>query len=383
MKNKKVIVFLTHLFVLSFLLDPNNILFHMKLPSFLLFLLWCFYKKVNFYRNGIILFSTVYLLLLLSTLNMLLNNYEYEIDSTMSFYTSQIVLFTLMFVSDKTVNLVNPCILAAKIISITTIFLTIIIKTYPGVALIFADSKLFMIMQRPILGHTFFSVFHLSSPIIVLSLGYEFAVFLSNKLKKYFINCFLYSTALYLSGTRANILSGFLVIMIIYLYYVLFLKKNMLKFVFIFVLICFLGSLMVFLLLTDETSGSSAIKYGHLVSISKLLKGNLNIFLFGNGPGSLYYSEGFHGVTYISELSYYELIRNYGLFSAIIICSIFFSPLLFFMQKKILSFSIFISYLAYLFIAGTNPLLMVPQGYVVLIFAYNVGVNNNKRLFII
>lgn len=154
----------------------------------------------------------------------------------------------------------------------------------------------------------------------------------------------------------------------------------MLKFVFLLVVVCFFVFLIVFLLLTDETSGSSAIKYGHLVSIRKLLSGNLNIFLFGNGPGSLYYSEGFKGFTYLSEVSYYELLRNYGLFSAVIICFVYFSPLIiFFLQKKILPFSIFISYLAYLFIAGTNPLLMVPQGYIVLILVYNIGLNINKN----
>jgi hypothetical protein len=311
---------------------------------------------------------------------MFLNNYKYDLDGTISFYTSQVVLSVLVFVSDKKINFIEPCRIAAKIITFVTIFLALVIVKYPEAIMLFVDSKVFKVMKRPIFGHSFLSVFHLSSPIIIISLGYEFTVFLINKKKRYFLYCILYSFALYFSGTRANMLAGVLVLMIVYLYYMLFFKRNMLQFVSLLIFICFIGLFLIFLLLTDKTSGSSVIKHGHLVSMNKLFSGNLNIFLFGNGPGSLYYSEGFKSFTYLSEMSYYEMVRNYGLFSAVIICFVYFFPLIIFLaQKKILSFSIFISYLAYLSIAGTNPLLMVPQGYIVLILSYNLGLNINRN----
>ena len=52
-----------------------------------------------------------------------------------------------------------------------------------------------------------------------------------------------------------------------------------------------------------------------------------NIPNIGQGPGAFMYSEGFNKVVFKTEWTYLELVRNYGLFSLIII-GVFAKPLL-------------------------------------------------------
>jgi hypothetical protein len=374
--------FFSYLLILSFILDPNNTLFHFKFPAFFLFFLWNLIKKKRIYIDGISIISIVYFIILSSTLNMFINNYSYVENEAIKYYTSPLILFVLLFISDTSIDLLKPFLLCARIVSVVTIVLTYIVVNFSEFALVFIYSdlmiSLFGIEERTILGNMFLMVFHKSSPIIVVALAHTFNAFLLEKRRTHIVQCVLYIAALFFSGTRANMLSGILVILIIYLYYLLYNKRKMGLFVFFSFCISIFSLFIVFLLLTDSTSGSSEIKHGHTISINNLLRNNMNIFLLGNGPGSTYYSEGFHQITTRSELSYYELLRNYGIFSAIIIMFIYIYPLVNIFRKNFYLFSFNISYLAYLFIAGTNPLLMVPQGYMVLLLAYNYNFNLYK-----
>ncbi|HIW35788.1 MAG TPA: hypothetical protein IAA30_02255, partial [Candidatus Treponema faecavium] len=79
--------------------------------------------------------------------------------------------------------------------------------------------------------------------------------------------------------------------------------------------------------------------------------------------------------------SYLELIRMFGIFFSILIVCIYIRP--FFLIRKIENFenlSLAISYLAYLFIAGTNPLLIGPTGFMALWIAYVWLYKQNKHL---
>lgn len=95
----------------------------------------------------------------------------------------------------------------------------------------------------------------------------------------------------------------------------------------------------------------------------------------------MFWTDGWGGrYTSQTELSYLEIIRNYGLIGATVIIVLFFSPFMSIVNNKKIStyykYSFSIGYLAYLFIAGTNPLLNCATGYLTLaLFAYMANHN--------
>ena len=85
-----------------------------------------------------------------------------------------------------------------------------------------------------------------------------------------------------------------------------------------------------------------------------------------------FYSSGFLRVTNLTEWTYLELIRYFGIL-ALVIIYIFYRPLVNLWKnfQNNLSYTLFWAYLAYLLIAGTNPLLLSSTGMVVLLIVYS------------
>lgn len=124
---------------------------------------------------------------------------------------------------------------------------------------------------------------------------------------------------------------------------------------------------------TEEKEASNVVKFGHLTSYWQLFDEHPIYFLFGQGPGTAFYSEGFNQVVYKTEWSYLELLRCFGIFSLGIVF-VFFKPLVTFWKQRNLddfTYCMFWSYLSYLAIAGTNPLIMSSTGMITLLMAYS------------
>ena len=89
--------------------------------------------------------------------------------------------------------------------------------------------------------------------------------------------------------------------------------------------------------------------------------------LFGQGLGSYFYSSGFGTETSITELTYLEFIRNFGLIIAIIYYGLLLYPIRKLRNQtfKEMHFLI-LAYVAYLMICVSNPLLVSSSGMLVL-----------------
>ena len=94
--------------------------------------------------------------------------------------------------------------------------------------------------------------------------------------------------------------------------------------------------------------------------------------LLGQGPGTAFYSEGFHSMTYTTEWTYMELLRNYGIFS-LLIFAVMVYPLtqLYKLRRDRRVAAMMFAYIFYLLIAGTNPLLISSTGMLVLLTIYS------------
>ncbi|GHV66158.1 hypothetical protein AGMMS49928_00160 [Spirochaetia bacterium] len=283
------------------------------------------------------------------------------------------LLGIIIFTDSKQIDFSKPLEATAFIIGVICLLVHILLLLIPESVIILFNNDMmketFQVSSGPrkILSIEIWGVFHKSSPVLILVFGKKFYHFLCNKNIKYFFISIFYFYILSISGTRANLLAVLLVLFIILLYYIFYVKKYITTAVLLFLTGFFLFSVLVYSLITIKDS-SSVLKDWYLISYINLFYDNLSIFLLGQGPGSLV-EFARNGVG--TELSYLELIRTFGIIFAIVIIGIYAYPFIMLLTKRnFFSFSIAISYLAYLFIAGTNPLLTNPTGFTALALAF-------------
>ena len=188
------------------------------------------------------------------------------------------------------------------------------------------------------------------------------------------------TVSLILSGTRANILSV-LIILVYYIFKYLQLKKSLILSS-VFSLVIFFSLLsFLFTLNFEKSDESTSIKSGHFTSFIRLIESNPEYLIWGQGLGSKYYSSGFNSMTSQTELTYLEFIRYFGIPNTIIFMMFVLFPVFYLIKKKLVcsrnSYSI-IAYFLYLFISGTNPLLISSTGVFVVLVMYSF---TNERIY--
>ncbi len=192
------------------------------------------------------------------------------------------------------------------------------------------------------------------------------------------VACVLLFVHLFLiSGTRSTIvLPVFLAVVIFFLFYR---NKRYLNYImYPSALIAFVAFLFLLaMLLMEVGEHSNMVKYAHLQSYKELFADNPLFLLVGQGPGTAFYTAGFQKMSLKTEWSYVELVRNFGLFSLFILYA-FLRPLASLLRlslKNDEALVVAITYIVYLVIAGTNPLLLSSTGMLVLLtmFGYVRG----------
>jgi O-antigen ligase len=239
---------------------------------------------------------------------------------------------------------------------------------------------------RQFLGISFRQIYYKSSPVVVIPYAYSFYKLLITKKtskKRYFICSVVFCSCLIISGSRANMLTGLLVPLIIFLFYLFKNKKNLFGFFLFLVPIVMLGFVIIFKLLNDSNEASLLVKTGHMYSYIELFSENPLRIIMGYGPGSMFYSYGKMGMVSETELTYLEMFRRYGVVGALLLLWIFICPLIHLSQNLRNDknyFPFLIGYIGYLFIGGTNPLLFSSTGIVVLIQYYMLCDKDNMKM---
>lgn len=231
-----------------------------------------------------------------------------------------------------------------------------------------------MMSWRTILGIEIFTMYYKSIVSFILVFA-AFIVASFNKQKRNWrviLSMLIVLHAFIISGTRSTMLLPFFLLGIItyreykdtrYFKYILYPLIFILSVAFIILL---------FMFIMEKDEASNIVKYAHLFSYWELFREHPQYLLFGQGPGSAFYSSGFLRMTTVTEWTYIELIRYFGIFSLIIVYA-FYRPLVRMWndRKNNLSYALFWGYLAYLAIAGTNPLLLSSTGMLALLIAYS------------
>ena len=361
--------FFNVLLIFSIIFDPTN-LFKIKDVSFILFVLFSL-PKANYKR------ILIPMLFLLVFINSSLIGLFFQIPTDYSNWKNIIksyIFLIYLFWMDNDLSEIKYFYLATRIMSWITIFLFVTMFYFSKYEVLFYSfihytlKDSIMIARRTFYGISTMMIYFRTSSLLSISLAISLSLYFTKNKKSYLIDSICFVTALIFSGTRANMMTGILVFVAVNLYYIFYYKKQMFIFASIFTLFSFFTLIVIYLLLTVQEE-STAVKGGHLMSYIDLFEERPVLYFFiGTGPGSLFYSAGFNSIVPMTELTYFDMIKNYGLIQTTILFLIFCSPMLGIYNNsklnKITKFSLIFGWIGYLFIAGTNPLLISSTGFI-------------------
>ena len=364
------------LLIFAIVLDPRNCVLHLKDPAFVLLVGYncAFYKPdLSYLPHILAAFCMVFVGYIFGEMQGSMILLEEFTAAVKSFAPLVLLLWTPYYDVIKLSK--YPVLIVSALIAV----LFIAVCSSSAIELfvwhfVKAHKDMIMMTHRSFFGFAIFGMYYKSLICFIFILFvYYYRLFNEKKRKITHFFCALLITFSFLvSGTRATMLLPF--IMLALVLYPALRDTRKLKYFFYPVLGLFGFAILgvILMLATEPGEASNAIKYAHLVSYADLFESHPEYVLFGQGPGSIFYSTGFGRWTSLTEWTYIELIRTYGVFSLIFLTVVLLPvfKLLKYRRENYAS-GVLGAYLGFLFIAGTNPLLVSSTGMIVILSAYS------------
>jgi MFS family permease len=229
--------------------------------------------------------------------------------------------------------------------------------------------------ERDPIGLGIGEFYYASCPIMIFSFAYycqRMFQYATDRVRSIAMSL-LFGVALLLTGARANILAMLAVAAFLMLMRIR--KSAGLASTFLVgAAIIIIGAGTVLPKFANKQEGSNAIKLGHFYSYIDEFDFKPTVLLMGEGANSAFYSQGFEKWTTVTELTYLELIRIFGL------------PMLglFGVGLSWIAYRLFangftalgLAYVGYLGIAASNPLLLNSTGFLVIAAMYEQAVKD-------
>lgn len=377
-KIEKIINVLLALLWFSIIVDPSNSLLKIKDIVFGATIAFFFIGYHQISKFNLLIVLSLFFVFLFSVSFGLSRNYDFDIKE-MTAYAKGWIFYIILLLTPK-FSMWNKIIFPCVVISLIIVFLYILLLFYPIIEIplsIFfgANEKMINITHRIFLGIDVTGVYYKTTPILILPLAYFMNLFLNSQVKKWsnFMISLLFFIALLMSGTRATMFAALFVVLLLIVLKFRDYLWGLLMIVPIFMVLV-LSSYLVLEKLMSEKEYSINVKTKHFESQIQLFSENPDILILGQGIGSTYYTKGSNSMTTLSELSYMEIIRMFGIINGIVVILFHFLPIFFLYKNKPPNYLAFIiGYIAYLFIAGTNPLILNSFGNLVVFTAYSIG----------
>gem|GEM_PF-2318724 len=356
------------LLLISIIFDPQNEHFGIKSYTFLLF---CF-CSLNHFNTKYVYVPIIYLFVwFISYVHGKYIGSNMDEGIAEWYLNSCLFLFIIPFVSGKKFNFLFPFYYCTLVYSIYIVFLVLFSTTNTflhdfAINHILHNGDFIMFGYRTVMDIEHFCLYHTTSSICLISESCALLLFSKTKNKKYFLHFVLFFLALLYSGARANMLSAIFIAVFFVLCELYYRMKNRSLFIpFIALMICV--AVVVVYNISTEVGYSNNVKMGHYESFMQLFESKpLRYLLIGTGPGSIMYSSGINMEVGLTELSYLELIKNYGLLFTLTILLVFMVPFKRLYKSEndnITKAALTISYICFFFVAGTNPLFSGSTGF--------------------
>lgn len=376
------------LLIMAIILDPSNTVLHLKDKFFVLLVGFCMlvYKPDFKYLIHI---SLIFSAVLLSYIFGEMQGNNIDIDKFIAVLKAFSPLIMLLWVRNFDVIKLSvfPSFMACIMIFVMYFIAVSSEEMEYALYLFFVKHDEFVMMgRRYFFGIQFFGLYLKSFVDLMFTLFLVFFYTFNSKRRRnrifFAILMVIFSLTFFISNTRSTMLLPF--VMFGFVAYASVMKSRKIKYLVYPVLALFalLIFLFVIMLATEKGEASNVIKYAHLTSYMKLFSDHPEYVIFGQGPATMFYSEGFRRMTMETEWTYIEMIRVYGMFSLLIMSVIFYPVyrLWRYAKKDTFSLGIWGTYIIYLFIAGTNPLILSSTGMIMILAIYSY-IEKAKRLF--
>jgi hypothetical protein len=364
--------------ILATLFDPSD-LFGLKVPLFLVCWVATFFTLFS-QPNKIKLPPELIAYVLLILFVPLYSIFIYQVvDGSdpfngFSMYKAYIFIsFSLLLYMNR-INIVTHLSFALNIVAIMIILIAIALHFYPSLSEVVytlgIEMKMFYLDNRNYGGGlTLSQIYFAVSPMLVISIAHYFYLAkFSNKNKGWYkLITLIQIVAMFMAGSRNNMMVAFLLPLSLH---ILFTKRRLLSIILI-TLVVFLTTLIFFdelLILLDPLEHSNSAKIA-LIDDYLTIFSNPGDLLVGQGLGSYHVWEAYGNLAYfVTELTYFEIIRNFGLFFGIIMLLMLFYPIVaaFFINKHYMEKHIIIAYFFYLIMCISNPNLFSSMGMLIL-----------------
>ena len=376
------------LLILVIMLDPPNTILHLKDPIFVLTVGYnmAFFKPDwKYLPHFLVVVACMLVSYVLSEMQM--NAIDYK--GVLAGLKSIAPLILLLWVGHY--NLIKLAVIptfVACVVQLTVFVLSAVSEPLQYGIFLYMGAHDFPIMMshRTIMGVEIFSVYYKSQVSFMFAtfIGYYW-LFNKKMTTAKFIMCLIavviFTSSFLTSGTRSTMLTPF-VLMGIALYcrfrhtrYARYAVYPMIA----LAVACFL--FVIFTLASETQETSNLRKYAHIPSYIALFAAHPEYLIFGQGAGTMFYSQGALMMVDNTEWTYIEIFRRYGLL-ALPILAVIFAPLkpLIINNKDNITFGILWVYITYIFVAGTNPLLFSSTGMIMVLMAYCYveQIKNNK-----
>lgn len=374
----KFATFIFFLFVLITLFDPMDKLLGMKVEtySFCMFLLMMKFISSNFKIKLPKFLIIIIALLLFIPLQSIL--YYFVINGNPKYagfllFKSYLFCLICFYIYVYGIDSFKHISYALNILAISIVSLFLFVNLYPeminSLSQFGSGFKIFDIDPGRNYGGNinFFQMYFLTSPMLVISIGYYFNKIFSDGFSiKLFLILLMNIIAMFLAGTRNNMIIS--LILPIFLFFQYSSKTSKRSKILIFILFSILISTFLiyfkqeFFFLFDPNEKSNISKLTTLKDYLEIFSSDVRSLIFGKGLGS-YEAWSNRSDSFMTELTYLEIVRSYGIFIGFILITIMFYPLLISMIIK--NFNqrwVFFPYLFYLVMTATNPLFFSSMG---------------------
>lgn len=367
------------LLIIVLLIDPSNTILGAKTALFLLFLtVWIITKMQTGLKVSLTVLAIMAILISMPFISLafsLIYNESMDFGVAASYIRAFMFVILIIPVLDLNFNLYGFLIKSSIAIAIITLAIFAVYTVFASYENLVYDFFVVKhdtakIAVRNFFGVEFTMIFYHSAPLLIFPFTYFLhQLFYSNLRLKAIILCGVYGFCLIISGTRANILCLFMIITIYVLVYI-YMKISKTSAVALLTVIAIISFQFLTNNQVDKGGASDKIKSGHLASYIGHFSEHPKYLLTGQGIGTSFYTSGFGKEVYMTELTYFELVRVFGVPLVVMFLGILFIPFLKILRPVGLSFNDFqfyLPYLGYLFIAGTNPLLISSTGFLVIV----------------
>lgn len=379
--SRRLLLWSIVLLVLVSLIDPADQIFHAKVPFFLLIVLvWIFRLCIRRVSLGnisiwIVVILGGFTIPLFATAIGLLNGTTGPEGPNFATLKSFAILLLVPIVVNDRINLlkiiVNLCILVALATIAVAIVSVISPLAFQAIYEFTIEKQNAMIATaQSHFGVGLGSFYYKTAAVLVIPLSFYWQrTLLQMKRFSSSILLCIYGVALFLSGARANVLVAFAIVAFLFVDHV---AKSITRRAIagIAIAVIIIATVPFMAPLFDPKETSNEVKVEHYRSYLAEFADHPIYLLWGQGADTEFYTSGFQRKTNITELSYMEMLRIFGLPVTVALLTGLAYPVIPLWRKGEGERYVVVGYVAYLLVAASNPLLISSTGLLVVVAAW-------------